>query len=247
MAKNSSRGSSRGPGRPRSLQAAKEVGFHSLPDGIADEYGLTPRQWKILEVIKKAVSERGFPPSIREICAASGLASPSSVMHQLQALENRGLIRRSANSPRAIEVLLPQELDSTDTNTLNPLNSQTVVAPILGRIAAGNPILAEEHVEDTFSLPKQIVGDGEIFLLEVKGDSMIDAAICSGDYVIVRSQPTADNGDIVAALLEDEATVKTFKKDAAGVWLLPHNPAYQPIDGRNARIMGKVVAVLRKV
>ena len=118
---------------------------------------------------------------------------------------------------------------------------------MLGRIAAGGPILAEQQVEDVFALPRQLVGDGELFLLEVRGDSMIDAAICDGDYVVVRRQPVAENGDIVAALLGDEATVKTFKRTPGQVWLLPHNPAYEPIDGNDASILGKVVTVLRRL
>lgn len=117
----------------------------------------------------------------------------------------------------------------------------------MGRIAAGGPILAEEHVEDVFALPRQLVGDGEMFMLEVRGDSMVDAAICDGDWVVVRQQNNADNGDIVAALLDDEATVKTYRRDNTGVWLLPHNPAYTPINGKHATVMGKVVAVLRRV
>ncbi len=119
--------------------------------------------------------------------------------------------------------------------------------PVLGRIAAGGPILAEERVEDVFALPRQIVGDGTLFLLEVRGDSMIEAAICDGDWVVVRQQPNADNGDIVAALLDNEATVKTLKRTNGQVWLMPHNSAYDPIDGNHASILGKVVAVLRKV
>jgi repressor LexA len=122
-----------------------------------------------------------------------------------------------------------------------------VHVPVLGRIAAGGPILAEERVEDVFALPKQLVGEGELFLLEVRGDSMIEAAICDGDWVVVRREQTADNGDIVAALLDDEATVKTFKRSGGHVWLMPHNPAYEPIDGDAATILGKVVAVLRRV
>jgi repressor LexA len=119
--------------------------------------------------------------------------------------------------------------------------------PVVGRIAAGGPILAEEHIEDVFALPKQLVGEGTMFLLEVRGDSMIDAAICDGDWVVVRQQPAAENGEIVAALLDNEATVKTFKRRGGHVWLLPHNPAYDPIDGDHASILGKVVAVLRRV
>jgi len=119
--------------------------------------------------------------------------------------------------------------------------------PVVGRIAAGGPILAEESIEDVFPLPRQLVGEGTMFLLEVRGDSMIEAAICDGDWVVIRQQPTADNGDIVAALLDDEATVKTFKRSGGQVWLMPHNPAYDPIDGNHATILGKVVAVLRRI
>jgi repressor LexA len=118
---------------------------------------------------------------------------------------------------------------------------------VVGRIAAGGPILAEESIEDVFALPRQLVGEGTMFLLEVRGDSMIEAAICDGDWVVIRQQPTADNGDIVAALLDDEATVKTFKRSGGQVWLMPHNPAYDPIDGNHATILGKVVAVLRRI
>ena len=139
------------------------------------------------------------------------------------------------------------ELDVVDVTGIGDAMPEAVNVPVVGRIAAGGPILAEERVEDVFPLPKQLVGDGTLFLLEVKGDSMIEAAICDGDFVVVRQQPTANNGDIVAALLEDEATVKTFKRTEGQVWLLPHNPAYSPIDGNQASILGKVVAVLRRV
>ncbi len=139
------------------------------------------------------------------------------------------------------------EPDLVDITAIGDSLPTAVNVPVVGRIAAGGPILAEEHVEDVFPLPKQLVGDGTLFLLEVRGDSMIEAAICDGDFVVVRQQPTANNGDIVAALLEDEATVKTFKRTEGQVWLMPHNPAYEPIDGNQASILGKVVAVLRRV
>ncbi len=248
-------------GRPRNEDLARELtgsAVAQLPDTV-DSAGLTLRQRRILEVIADMIEKRGYPPSIREVGEAAGLASPSSVAHQMRALEAKGLIRRDPNRPRAMEVRLPPEAPILDTE---PAAAQTqptapdttgesfdaaVRVPVLGRIAAGGPILAEERVEDVFSLPRQLVGHGNLFLLEVKGDSMIDAAICDGDYVVVRQQPTADNGDIVAALLGEEATVKTFKRTSGQVWLLPHNPAYEPIDGNNATIMGKVVTVLRKV
>ncbi|WP_370892431.1 transcriptional repressor LexA [Janibacter sp. GXQ6167] len=225
--------------------------------------GLTARQARVLEVIRHAVLSRGFPPSVREIGDAVGLASPSSVSHQLAALENKGYIRRDPNRPRAIEIVSPQEprpidlhgyrggadpsdapFDETGIGDDRP---EASYVPVLGQIAAGVPITAEESVEDVFPLPRQIVGEGSLFLLKVVGDSMIDAAICDGDWVVVRQQPTADNGDIVAALLDDEATVKTFKRRDGHVWLLPHNPAFDPIDGDHATILGKVTAVLRSI
>lgn len=215
-----------------------------IPDGPADEAGLTPRQRRVLEVIKDAVERRGYPPSMREIGEAVGLTSPSSVAHQLHTLERKGFIRRDPNRPRAIEVVSPDSFDETGSGDARPTPSYV---PIIGRIAAGGPILAEEAVEDVFPLPRQLVGDGTLFLLRVVGDSMVDAAICDGDWVVVRQQPTADNGDIVAAMLDGEATVKTFKRKDGHVWLLPHNPAYSPIDGDYATILGKVTAVLRRI
>jgi repressor LexA len=250
-------------GRPSAAEVAAQLGasgtVSSLPDGPADGTGLTPRQRRILEVIREAVESRGYPPSIREMGEAVGLASSSSVAHQLRTLEQKGFLRRDPNRPRALEVLLPGEESETAAPSLpaavtsfdetgsGDAYPDAVHVPVLGRIAAGGPILAEERVEDVFALPRQLVGEGTMFTLEVRGDSMIDAAICDGDYVVVRQQPTADNGDIVAALLDNEATVKTFKRTPGQVWLLPHNPAYDPIDGNHATILGKVVAVLRRL
>jgi repressor LexA len=228
---------------------------HALPDGPADGDGLTHRQRRVLEVIRDSVERRGYPPSMREIGEAVGLTSPSSVAHQLATLERKGFLRRDPNRPRAIEVILPGEArrdaaaasvgrDETDSGDVRPAPSYV---PVVGRIAAGGPILAEQVVEDVFPLPRQLVGDGQLFLLRVSGDSMIEAAICDGDWVVVRQQPVADNGDIVAAMIEGEATVKTFKRRDGHVWLLPHNPAYEPIDGDQATVLGRVVAVLRRV
>ncbi|MDO7867643.1 transcriptional repressor LexA [Nocardioides jiangxiensis] len=229
-----------------------------LPDGPADATGLTPRQQRILNVIRDALEARGYPPSMREIGDAVGLTSSSSVSHQLKVLEQKGFLKRDPNRPRAIEVFLPEvlaarrsigaaeEVSYDETGIGDSVPAATYV-PVVGRIAAGGPILAEERVEDVFPLPKSLVGDGTLFLLEVSGDSMIDAAICSGDYVVIRQQPTATNGDMVAALLDGEATVKTFKKKDGQVWLMPHNDAYDPIDGTHASILGIVTAVLRRV
>jgi repressor LexA len=221
------------------------------------------RQRRVLEVIRNSVDRRGYPPSLREIGEAVGLTSPSSVAHQLATLERKGFLRRDPNRPRAIEVVSPDspadmrgyrggasadDADATyDETGINDQRPEASYVPVLGQIAAGVPITAEESVEDVFPLPKQIVGEGQLFLLKVVGDSMIEAAICDGDWVVVRQQPTADNGDIVAAMLDNEATVKTFKRKDGKVWLLPHNPAFDPIDGEHATILGKVTAVLRRV
>jgi repressor LexA len=286
-------------GRPRASDVAalmsQDSSVSSLPDGPADSHGLTPRQRRILEFIRDAVEARGYPPSIREMGDAVGLASSSSVAHQLKMLEQKGFLRRDPNRPRALEVLLPhQGLPTAETRERQvpsttgagqggsrapevlvrpPFGERLVTAgpiptpptqpfdetgmgdaypapvhvPVIGRIAAGAPILAEERVEDVFALPRQLVGEGTMFLLQVSGDSMIDAAICDGDWVVVRQQPTADNGDIVAAMLDTEATVKTFRRTEGHVWLIPHNAAFEPIDGNEATILGKVVAVLRRL
>jgi repressor LexA len=229
-----------------------------LPDGPPDATGLTPRQQRVLGHIKEAIEKRGYPPSMREIGEAVGLTSSSSVAHQLRVLEEKGFLKRDPNRPRALEVFLPEvmaarrslgaaeetQYDETDIgDTVTP----ATYVPVLGRIAAGGPILAEERVEDVFPLPKQLVGEGTLFLLQVAGDSMVDAAICDGDYVVIRQEQTAENGDIVAALIDGEATVKTFQRKNGQLWLLPHNAAYDPIDGTHASILGIVTAVLRKV
>ena len=229
-----------------------------LPDGPADATGLTPRQQRVLAHIKESLETRGYPPSMREIGEAVGLTSSSSVAHQLKVLEEKGYLKRDPNRPRALQVFLPESaaarraVSSADENAVDETGVGDAVpaaayVPVVGRIAAGGPILAEERVEDVFPLPKQLVGDGQLFLLEVRGDSMVDAAICDGDYVVIRQQPTAENGEIVAAMIDGEATVKTFQRKAGNVWLLPHNAAYDPIDGTHATILGKVTAVLRRV
>ncbi len=220
--------------------------IHPLPDSPADDSGLTVRQRMVLDEIRRSVDTRGYPPSVREIGEAVGLNSPSSVAHQLKVLEAKGFLRRDPNRPRAMEVLDPDALlgDPTGVGDIAP---QAVMVPLVGQIAAGGPILAEQAVETVFPLPRELVGDGDLFLLRVKGDSMVDAAICDGDYVVVRSGQAADNGTIVAALLEEEATVKTLRQRDGHTWLMPHNPAFEPINGDHAVIMGTVVAVLRRV
>jgi repressor LexA len=212
---------------------------------------LTARQRAMLEMIRKSVDTRGYPPSMREIGQAVGLVSPSSVAYQLHALERKGYIRRDPHLPRAMEVVAPgeprQEAPVHDITGIGDAMPEASYVPVIGRIAAGGPILAEQAIEEVFPLPKSLVGSGELFLLKVVGESMIDAAICDGDWVVVRSQPDAVNGDIVAALLDDEATVKTFQRKNGHVRLLPANKDFSPIDGDHARIVGKVVAVLRRL
>ncbi len=233
-----------------------------LPDTAPDATGLTARQQRILSTLRDCIEKRGYPPSIREIGEAVGLASSSSVAHQLRTLEAKGFIKRDPNRPRALEVFIPEMMaarraiahaddpsnetgyDATDSGDAMPA---AYYVPLVGRIAAGGPILAEERVEEIFPLPKSLVGEGTLFLLEVSGDSMIDAAICNGDYVVIRQQPNAENGEIVAAMIDGEATVKTFQKKDGQVWLLPHNDAYEPIDGTHATILGKVTTVLRRM
>ncbi len=227
--------------------SSKDTGgatVRELPDGPADASGLTPRQQRVLTVIRESLVARGYPPSMREIGEKVGLTSSSSVAHQLRTLEEKGYIKRDPNRPRALSVAMPEDVDETGVNDARPTPAYV---PMVGRIAAGGPILAEERIEEVFPLPKELVGEGTLFLLEVVGDSMIDAAICSGDYVVVRQQPTAENGEIVAALIDGEATVKTLQRKNGAVWLLPHNDAFEPIDGTHATILGKVTTVLRRV
>ena len=212
---------------------------------------LTSRQRTILDFIRDRVNEKGFPPSVREIGEAVGLTSTSSVAHQLRVLEEKGYLRRDPNTPRAMLVTddaqpLPEE-ETEESVSAAALPDSLVPVPLLGQIAAGAPILADENETETFPLPRELVGDGDLFLLRVKGDSMIDAAICDGDFVVIRSQQTAENGEIVAALLDDEATVKTLSRRDGHVWLLPANDSYAPIPGDDARVMGKVVSVFRKL
>ncbi|GAA2622151.1 LexA repressor [Paractinoplanes durhamensis] len=214
-----------------------------FPDLVTAD--LTARQRRILEFIRSWGEQYGYPPSVREIGEAVGLVSPSSVAYQLKALEQKGFLRRDPNRPRAVDVRAPSEM--VDDEALRHARPQPAYVPLLGRIAAGGPILAEQAVEEFFPLPRELVGEGDVFMLEVKGDSMIDAAICNGDWVVVRQQPNANAGDIVAAMIDGEATVKSYRQRDGHVWLMPANPAFDPIPGDDATIMGRVVAVLRRV
>ena len=210
--------------------------------------GLTDRQRQTLEFIAETVADRGYPPSVREICEALGLASSSTVHSHMQALQRKGYLRIDPTKPRAIELLYDPETGLAAER--RPARS----VPLLGRIAAGTPILAEEHVEEIYPMPAELVGDGNVFMLEVHGDSMIDAGILDGDFVIVRQQPTAHSGEIVAAMMpsdfgdEAEATVKTIRHRGSAVWFEPANPALQPFEApAGTEILGKVVAVFRKI
>ena len=243
------------PSRDGSVSPDDPGVVRDLPDGPADESGLTPRQRKVLEVIRDSVERRGYPPTVREIGQAVGLTSTSSVSYQLDTLQKKGFLRRDPSKPRAVDVRLPSDAaaaiaaadQAQDEAAERAARPTPAYVPVLGRIAAGGPILAEQAVEDVFPLPRELVGSGTLFMLRVVGDSMVDAAIADGDWVVVRQQPTASNGEIVAAMIDGEATVKTYKRRDGRVWLMPHNEAYAPIDGERAVILGRVVTVLRKV
>ena len=247
-------------GRPgRKPKGSVPVVTLETPDKPDPDHVLTWRQRKVLQVIRESVQQRGYPPSMREIGEAVGLTSTSSVSYQLSTLQKKGYLHRDVGRPRTVEVRLPghpavrpepgreEEEPPADLPGIDIPSQEAIYVPLVGRIAAGGPILAEQSVEDVFPLPRQLVGEGTLFLLKVAGDSMMNAAITDGDWVVVREQQVAENGEIVAAMLDGEATVKTFKQSDGHVWLIPHNPAYTPILGDEATILGRVVAVLRRV
>ncbi|MEV6342712.1 transcriptional repressor LexA [Actinoplanes sp. NPDC051851] len=219
----------------------------SVDGGDDSRPRITPKQERILGVIRDSVRDRGYPPTVREIGAAVGLVSPSSVAHHLKVLEQRGLLRRQPHGSRAVDVRDVSDLDQRSPGSAGPAGP-VVSIPVLGDIAAGVPILAEQNVTDHLAVSAGMVGHGTLFALNVKGDSMIDAAICDGDVVIVRQQPVAENGEIVAAMIDGEATVKTFRRrDDGHVDLIPQNPLYPVIPGDSADILGKVVSVIRRL
>jgi len=224
------------------------------PDWPDPDHVLTWRQQKVLQVIRDFGEHRRYAPSLREIGQAAGLASTSSVSYQLSVLQDKGYLRRDARRPRTVEVRLPGhptvrlEVEGlADAVEIPARDAAYVPVPLLGQIAAGLGKFAQQDLEDTYVLPRQLVGDGTLFLLRVRGDSMINAAITDGDLVVVRQQPKAENGDIVAAMIDGEATVKTLQRANGQVWLMPHNPAYAPIPGKDVTILGKVVTVLRRI
>lgn len=207
---------------------------------------ITKRQQQIYDFIRAYQKEKGYPPSVREMAAAVGLSSPSTVHAHLSALEDHGLIKRDATKPRALEVF------NADGTSIKPADAPaspsrgTVALPLVGRVAAGMPILAEQNIEDTFTLPTEIATDASSFVLEVHGDSMINAGIFNGDYIIVREQKNAMNGEIIVAMIDGEATVKTFYKEQGRVRLQPENDTMEPIYADNPVILGKVVALMRR-
>lgn len=207
---------------------------------------VTKRQRQIYEYIKEYQKENGYPPSVREMASAVGLSSPSTVHAHLSALEERGLIKRDASKPRALEVFNEDGTSTKPTESANATPHGTVALPLVGRVAAGLPILAEQNIEDTFTLPTEIATDASSFVLEVHGNSMVNAGILNGDYIVVREQKTAMNGEIVVAMIDGDATVKTFYKEHGRVRLQPENDAMEPIYADNPTILGKVVALMRR-
>ncbi|CAH1195049.1 LexA repressor [Paenibacillus plantiphilus] len=202
---------------------------------------LSNRQQAILEFIKNEVREKGYPPSVREIGEAVGLASSSTVHGHLDRLEKKGLIRRDPTKPRAIEILGGEDMDL-------PFPLAVTKVPVVGKVTAGVPITATENIDDYFPLPANKVGDHNVFILSVSGDSMIEAGIHNGDYVIVRQQQSASNGEIVVAMTEDdEATVKTFYREKDHIRLQPQNQSMEPIRLRNVTILGKVIGLFRDI
>jgi repressor LexA len=212
------------------------------PKSTSNKPELTTRQVSILDFIKTSSESQGYAPSMREIGEAAGLNSPASVKYQLDILEEKGFIRRDADRGRAMEVVLPDSMSGESAHT-----DKTRFIPLVGSIAAGVPITADQQVEETFPLPESLVGKGDLFMLKVKGESMINAAICDGDYVVIRQQKDASNGEIVAAMIDGEATVKTFSRKGGHIWLLPANDDFAPIDGDHCEVLGIVTAVLRSL
>lgn len=208
---------------------------------------VTKRQQAVLDCIEACIQEKGYGPTVREICQSLGLSSPSTVHVHLKALEEKGLIKRDPLKSRSITLTHPHDEASVIENVIAPSFGRVVEVPLVGNVAAGSPILAEENITDTMTLPTDIVGDAPSFMLSVRGDSMIEAGINDGDYVVVKEQPVANNGDIVVALIDDGATVKRFYREKDHIRLQPENSSMDPIITRDCSIAGKVVAVFRRL
>lgn len=207
---------------------------------------ITKRQQQIYDYIRSYQEEKGYPPSVREMAAAVGLSSPSTVHAHLNALEERGLIKRDRTKPRAIEVFNEDGSSAKQNPGAETETRGSITLPFVGRVAAGMPILAEQNIEDTFTVPTEIATDASSFILEVHGESMINVGIYNGDYIIVREQHSATNGEIIVAMIDGEATVKTFYKEQGRVRLQPENDTMEPIYADNPTILGKVVALMRR-
>lgn len=225
---------------------ANDTNISVFPDPIGP--GISKRAAIVLQALIEGMETNGYPPSVRDLAPHVGLTSSSSISNQIQNLELNGYLRKSSKVARGIEILKypnGEPYNSNQSRTSEPEDSVDI--PLIGQIAAGVGLIAQEDHLETYALPRSLTGFGDLFMLEVKGDSMVDAGIFEGDFVVVRQQNTCNNGDIVAAIINDEeATVKTYKKRDGQVWLMPHNPAYEPIDGTNALILGVVKTVLRK-
>jgi repressor LexA len=238
----------RRPGRkPKGSQPAA---IQPAPDKPDPDHVLTWRQRKVLQVIRDSVQRHGYPPSMREIAKAVGLTSTSSVAYQLGVLQSKGYLRRDVGRPRTVEVRLPGQ------PAVRPANGdaaedvpapEAVNVPLLRQVSSSGPVVAGESVMDVIPLPRQLVDEGNLFGLQITGDAMIEAAITHGDWVVVREQPGAENGDIVAAMIDGKTMVKTFQRRDGHVWLISHNPAYTPVLGDSAVILGRVVSVLRSL
>ncbi|HAM16579.1 MAG TPA: transcriptional repressor LexA [Eggerthellaceae bacterium] len=217
---------------------------------MADKTKLTRKQQAVMDSIERCIRQKGYGPTVREICSDLGLSSPSTVHVHLKTLEKKGYIVRDPLKSRSISLPPSRKLEletEEPANVVRPSFSKVVDVPLVGNVAAGEPILAEENITDTLSLPTDIVGDAPSFLLSVRGESMIEAGINDGDYVVVKEQPVANNGDIVVAILDDGATVKRFYKERDHIRLQPENSSMEPIITDNCSIAGKVVAVFRRL
>jgi repressor LexA len=228
---------SRPKGRPGRKPKGSVPVAREIPGAFDPDYVLTWRQRRVLQAIRESVQQHGYPPSMREIADAVGLASTGAVSYQLGTLQKKGYLRSNNGRARTVELLLPG----------HPPAQQAVYVPLVGRIAAGSPVFADEAIDDVYPLPRQLVGDGIVFLLRVTGDSMTGAAIADGDQVVVRQQGEAESGDMVAAMIDGEATVRILRRSGDEVWLMPDNALYAPVPGDEAVILGRVVAVIRSL
>ncbi len=206
---------------------------------LASKTKLSAREEEILNLLRQGIIENGYPPTVREICAMTGLKSTATVHGYLERLEKKGYIKKAEDKPRAITIINHEDYYADAV--------EAVLVPLVGEVAAGSPILATENIETSYPLPKEMVKESDCFLLRIRGESMIEAGILPGDLVLVRRQNAADNGDIVVALIEDEATVKRFFKEKNQVRLQPENSIMEPIFTKDVNILGKVIGLLRTI